>query len=176
MKILKASVGQLYLLDDLEQRRDSNSDPIEAGLGDLLAEARTEADNGLNAYGFIQYNHEESEVRTARFDVGYTPKDDTRKNLSVGYYYSNRSRAVDQVTFEGSWPVSDRWQVYGKQRYSLEDSESISTMLGFEYNACCWKLRFTGQDRISNNNIDDKKTSFFIELELTSLGSIRSGL
>jgi LPS-assembly protein len=183
---LTASVGQLYLLDDLEQNL-SESTVIEKGLGDLLAEVKTESKGAWTTYSFLQYDHEESEVRTARFALGYAPKDDSRKNVQVGYYRSNiRSRVVDQVTVEANWPVSDKWQFFGSERYSIEDSESIETRAGLEYNGCCWKLRFIGTSRIDtrlrrNNEINgtnggDKRTAFFIELELTALGRLRTGL
>lgn len=174
---LKASVGQLVLLDDLEQGLLENSPVIESGLGDLLAEIRTESESAWTTYSFVQYDHEESEVRTARFSVGYQPKDDSRKNVNVGYYQSKiGNRVVDQLTLSANWPISDRWQFFGNERYSLEDSESLETTLGVEYNGCCWKLRFIGTDRIQNRDIEDKKTAFFVEFELTSLGRIRTGL
>jgi LPS-assembly protein len=174
---LKASFGQLYLIDDLEQNLFS-SQKIESGLGDFLAEMRTESKGAWTTYSFVQYDHDESEIRTARFAFGYEPKDDSRKNISVGYYYSNRlnsTRNVDQLTINANWPISDRWQFFGSERYSLEDSESLSRTLGLEYNSCCWKLRFTNQERINNRDIEDKRTAFFIELELTSLGKVRTG-
>ena len=182
---LKASIGQLYLLDDLEVGLRANQAPIEKGLGDLLAELRTESDGPWTTYSFLQYNHDESELTTTRFALGYEPKDDSRKNINVGYYRSKLgNRIVDQVTVDAHWPISDRWQFFGTERYSLEDSESLSRTLGLEYNGCCWKVRFIGANQINSrvrrnnaNNIDDdRKTSFFIELELTSLGRLRTGL
>ncbi|MFT6034295.1 MAG: LPS-assembly protein [Arenicella sp.] len=182
-QMLTASIGQLYLLDDLEQNL-STSTVIEKGLGDLLAEVKTESKGAWTTYSFVQYDHDESEVRTARFAVGYEPKDDSRKNVQFGYYRSDvRNRVVDQLTLEANWPVSDKWQFFGSERYSIEDSESIETRAGLEYNGCCWKLRFIGSSRIdtrlrrtSDIDGDDKRTAFFIELELTALGRLRTGL
>jgi len=178
----KASIGQLVLLDDLEQGLTENSDVIDSGLGDLLAEAGAEINDTWTAYSFFQYDHDESELRTTSLSLAYQPLDDNRKRVQVGYYKTKANSAilgtrdVDQLTLSASWPLADRWQIYGDERYSLEDSESLETTLGLEYNACCWKLRFIGTDRIQNRDIDDKKTSFFVEFEITSLGSIRTGL
>ncbi len=181
---LTASIGQLVLLDDLEQNLLSTT-PIESGLGDLLAEVRTESNN-WTTYSFLQYDHDESELRTARFALGYQPKDDSRKNIQVGYYRVDfGDTAVDQLTLDANWPISDRWQFFGSERYSIEDSESIETRAGVEYNGCCWKLRFVGTSRVdtrlrristTTDDIDDKRTAFFIELELTALGRIKTGL
>jgi LPS-assembly protein len=174
---LKASFGQLVLLDDLEQGLRSNSQAIESGLGDFLAEVQSESAGPWTTYAFVQYDHDLSEIRTARLALGYKPKDDSRKNVYVGYYFSNGfSRDTDQLTLNANWPVSDRWQLFGSGRYSIEDSESLGTTIGLEYNSCCWKLRFTGNERINTRDIEDKKTSFFIELELTSLGRFKTGI
>lgn len=188
---LVASIGQLYLLDDLEVSLFNGQAPIEKGLGDLLAEVRTESEGPWTTYSFLQYDHDESELRTARFAVGYQPKDDNRKNIQVGYYRSNfpgfagaENTIVDQLTVNANWPISDRWQFFASERYSIEDSESLDTTAGLEYNGCCWKVRFIGSNRvnsrlrrsINSDNRNDKKTAYFIEFELTSLGRLRTGL
>jgi len=175
---LKASFGQLYIIDDLEQGLRESSQPIESGLGDFLAEIRTESKGSWTTYGFVQYDHDESDIRNARFSVGYEPKDDSRKNVSVGYSYSNRlgsTTQVEQLTVSANWPISDRWQFFGHERYSIEDSESRYTSLGLEYNSCCWKFRITGQERFDRRNPDEKINAVFVELELTSLGRVRTG-
>jgi len=174
---LKASVAQVYYFEDLEQSLISN-DGVDEGLGDFLFELRTRGNSDWSTYSFIQYDHEESELRTARFELAYQPNDDNRKNISLGYFFSDLELQddVDQITFNLDWPLSDRWQFSAQERYSIEDSESLYRDIGVEYNACCWKLRFRAQDRVNNRDLDDKRTSFFIELELTALGSIRGGL
>jgi len=90
---------------------------------------------------------------------------------------------VEQLTLNASWPIADRWQVFGSSRYSLERSENIASSLGVEYNGCCWKLRLIGTDRVDSRRLrnddpddDDNRAAIFLELELTSLGSIRTGL
>ena len=179
---LKASIGQLYLIDDLEVGLDENSEIIESGLGDLFAELSTYSKGAWTTSTFVRYDHELSEIRSASFEVGYEPEDNNRKKIAMDYYYSKSpttENETEQVILSANWPISDRWSFYGYERYSIDDSESLETTLGVEYNACCWKLRFTGQERVQNTrNVDDddKRQSFFIELELTSLGSIRTGL
>jgi len=181
---IKASIGQIYYLDDLEQSLNGD-EAVEQGFGDFLAELRTYGSGNWSTYSFLQYNHDDDRIRTARFDLSYQPKGDDRKRFSVGYYYSelddgfltsSQVNDVDQLTLSLYWPIANRWQLSVEERYSLEDSESLFRDVSIEYNACCWKLRLSAQDRLSNRDIDDRRTSVFLELELTSLGSIRSGL
>ena len=180
---LKFSLGQLVLLDDLELNFRGSGDPIEEGLGDLLTELRTQS-GAWSTYTYVQYSHELDEITTARFALGYTPRDDSRKNINIGYYFVNGfTQDLDQLTTSVNWPVSDRWQFFANNRYDLESSESLETTIGLEYNGCCWKARVTGTDRINNrfgrlSASDDeefKRTAVFFELELTSLGSIGTG-
>ena len=173
---LTFSIGQLYLFDDLEQAISADAVGQESGLGDLLLELTTRAKKAWSTRAFIQYDHDESEIVTAAFSVAYQPKSDNRKNISLGYRFSRgSSRDIDQLTTNISWPLTDRWQVFASNRYSIEDSESLFSNVGVEYDACCWKLRVSAQDRISNRNIDDKRAAVFVELELTSLGTLRTG-
>ena len=174
---IKASIGQVYYLDDLEQSLVS-TEGVEEGLGDFLFELRTRGNSPWSTYSFLQYDHENDDIRTASFDLAYEPKDDNRKRVSLGYYLSDLEDQddIDQIAFNLDWPLTDRWQFSAQERYSFEDSESLYRDIGIEYNACCWKLRFRAQDRVSNRSLDDKRSSFFIELELTALGTIRSGL
>ncbi len=181
---LKFSVGQLFLLDDLQLNFLGTRQPIEQGLGDLLSELRTQS-GAWSTYTFLQYSHDLSEIVTARFSLGYTPRNDARKNISIGYYFVNGfTQDLDQITTSVNWPISDRWQFFANNRYDLENSESLASTLGVEYNGCCWKVRLIGTDRINNRfgrvnaNADEerKRSAIFLELELTSLGSIRTGL
>ena len=181
---LKFSVGQLVLLDDLELNFNGSGEPIEQGLGDLLTELRTQS-GAWSTYTYLQYSHELDEVVTASLNFGFTPQTDNRKNISVGYYFLNGfTQDIDQIRTSVNWPISDRWQFFANNRYDLENSESLDTTVGLEYNGCCWKARITGTDRINNRfgrvgAADDEeptRTAVFFELELTSLGSISTGL
>ena len=181
---LKFSLGQLVRLDDLQLNFTGSQQPIEEGLGDLLTELRTQSGN-WSTYTYLQYSHDLDDIVTARLSLGYTPKDDSRKNVSVGYYFARGFTSdVDQLTTSVNWPVSDRWQFFANNRYDLENSESLESTIGLEYNGCCWKARITGTDRINNrfgtlranDDEDEKRAAVFFELELTSLGSIGTGL
>jgi len=127
---------------------------------------------------FLQYDHDESEIRTARLSYAYAPEDDRRKRVDLSYYYSNREfgNDIDQVALSGRWPLSDRWSVFGRTRYSLEDSESLDSTMGLQFNNCCWAVRVTANDRLTNNDINDRKQAIYVELELTGLGRIGTGI
>lgn len=167
-----AQVGQLYRLDDQQQHLQDNT-VIESGLGDLLAKFTLEGENAWNASAFFQYSHDDSDLKGVRLAVDYAPKDNARKNVSLDYYLSkNNGNTRDQVTLTAYWPLSDHWSFFGSERYSLEDSESLSTVIGAEYDGCCWKLRAFASEGSRRGGVEDKKQYYFIELELNSIGTV----
>ena len=39
------------------------------------------------------------------------------------------------------YPINDTWSVFGAYEYSIEASEVVETMAGFEYDDCRWRVR-----------------------------------
>ena len=171
-----ASIGQLYLIDDLEQNLNENT-VIESGLGDLLAQFELSTNDDWTVSGFAQYGHEDSEIRTVRLSVNYQPLEDQRKRVNLDYYLSKgATRTTDQAVLSANWPITNRWSFFGSERYTLEDSDSLATTGGFVYDGCCWKFRATAAENSRDGGLDDKRTSYFFELELSSLGSFGGAL
>ncbi|MBX2846920.1 MAG: LPS-assembly protein LptD [Acidiferrobacterales bacterium] len=171
---LSASIGQLYIIDDLEQNLVEDT-VIESGLGDLLAEFRIEGEHAWSAAGFFQYDHDESDLEKINVAVAYRPKSDSRKIVQLAYYVSKNfdsDTATDQLILSGFWPINDHWSFFANERYSFEDSESLSRTLGFEYDGCCWKVRFISSEGSRSGGLEDKNQYYFVELELNSIGGI----
>ena len=169
-----ASVGQLYIIDDLEQNLTADT-VIESGLGDLLAEFRLEGESAWSAAGFFQYDHDESDLEKINLSLAYKPKNDTRKLVQLAYYVSKNfvtDNDTDQLILSGFWPITDRWSFFANERYSFEDSESLSRTLGLEFDGCCWKVRFISSEGSRSGGLDDKNQYYFVELELNSIGGI----
>ena len=179
---LKASIGQIYFLDD----RTENLNPDEIltdSSSDFLAEISADFNDYWSASAFAQWDTEDSEVRNFRLNLDYELSD--RKRFALRYRFSEAARdplnptalrrKTDQITFEGHWPLSERWQLSASERYSLETSESLQTKVSLEYNACCWRFRIGAENRVTRS-FDEDRDAIFAELELTGLGSIKTGL
>jgi LPS-assembly protein len=175
---LKIEVGQFYLLEDQEIGLTASETGIESGAGDLLMNIIAGSEDDWSSSLFVQYDHDESEVRRATARYGYSPSEYPRKSIDLTYSYANSLTGDDtrQIALSGKWPLSDRWSIFGNTRYSIEDSESLNSSVGFEFNNCCWAARLVVSDRLTNNDINDRKQAVFFQLELTGLGKISSDL
>jgi len=74
---------------------------------------------------------------------------------------------------EGSfaWPIANAWNVYGREVYSLKDKTSIESFGGFEYQACCWRVRVVARHYVSSRT-GTRDTTISLQLELNGLSSV----
>ena len=176
-RLLKASLGTVVFLKDrkglegidsrtgLPFAREDNTD----GIADVLGEVHTQLGDNISAYAYVQWNTDASNVRQAQFDFNYN---DGGRFLGVGYRYTDNS--IEQIDVRAQLPITERWTVFGNDRFSIRDEENLETEVGFEYNGCCWRLRLFYQNRVRSTSND--RQSFLAEFELTGLARIRSGL
>ena len=72
------------------------------------------------------------------------------------------------------------WHVVGREVYSLQDHTSIDTLVGLQYQSCCWKIRVIGRRDIVSRPTDTtertgaRDTSVSLELELNGLATVGS--
>lgn len=169
MQRLKTSIGQAYYLEDREVV--INSETKKVSKSDLLAEATIDFGNHWELDAFIQYGTETSDIRTVNITGEY--RESANKFVSLGYRRSEVNSLIEQVILQGEWPLNKHLSLFGAERYSIEDSENLQTQLGFEYDACCWRLRVSA-NRLRTTK-DDSRDSILAEFELTGLGKVRSG-
>ena len=176
---LKASIGQAYFLEDREVTSDGiavdgiteDEETTSASKSDLLAEAEIDFGNNWELDTFVQYGTETSDFRTVNITGEYY--ENANKFVSLSYLRSEVTSSIEQLILQGEWPVSPHFSVFGTERYSIEDSENLHTQIGFEYDACCWRLRLSA-NRLRTTSSDDRN-SILAEFELTGLGKVRSG-
>jgi len=177
-QLLTATIGQIYYITNPrvllpEQFVDGKLTQIDTlrtdNRSDFVAQiAVTAFDNWSGDFG-IQWNPETSQ--TERGDVNIQYKTGGQSVVNVGYRYQ---RAVlSQGEISGSWPVSDAWNVFVRAIYSVQDHKSLERFAGFEYRACCWKVRLGGRSFVSNRT-GATDTGVYLQLELTGLASVGS--
>ena len=84
----------------------------------------------------------------------------------------DEDKYIRQVDFSMQWPLSERWYILTRQNYSFDHGKFIESLVGFEHRADCWTVRAVAQRYTSGN--DSRETNFYLQLELTGLGSIGS--
>ena len=165
---MRASIGQIFFLQDREVQLNGLPAQTE-NESDFLAEARADFTERWAAYGFLQYDHQEKNVREGKADLIFNG---SRASMDLGYRFSRGG--TEQVRAHAAAPFGQRWTIIFDDRYSIRDSENLEVSLGIEYNACCWKTRLFGQRRRRSDSTF--RDAIIFEFELTGLATVRTGL
>jgi LPS-assembly protein len=93
--------------------------------------------------------------------------------INLGYRF-DRNNGVRQLDASGVWPVGQRWEVYGRSVYSLQDRNSIDNFAGLRFRGDCWGLRAVVRRSISSRD-GQRETGIYLQFELSGLSSVGTG-
>ncbi len=132
----------------------------------------------------VQFDQSKAEVDVVRSALSYSPQ--LGRVINLGYRYSRYGPGLNlnpnpplyplnplglhQADISAQWRFNDKWQAVGKINYSLLDSRTLERLVGIEYNACCWSLRFM-YSQIALTPLNSTQ-AVFLQLELNGLMGI----
>jgi LPS-assembly protein len=111
-----------------------------------------------------QWNSETSTTARTETRVEFRPQAD--RLFGFGYRY--RRDALEQGDVSLVWPIAERWRIIGRYSYSFLDKERLEDFVGWEYEACCWRLRMVNRNYVSRRT-GESDNSISIQLELKGL-------
>jgi LPS-assembly protein len=111
-----------------------------------------------------QWNSETSSTARTETRLEFRPQED--RLFGFGYRY--RRDALEQGDVSLVWPVAQRWRIIGRYSYSFLDKERLEDFVGWEYEACCWRLRMVNRNYVSRRT-GEIDSSISIQLELKGL-------
>jgi LPS-assembly protein len=126
--------------------------PVTDRLSDLLLGATANWSRQWSADATTQYNQKLGEVERSSYGVRYSPSNYRVINVS----YLKQVGVSDQRGVSWQWPINDlwgdkgeelgagrgqggqRWYTVGRLNYSMLDKTLVNSVVGFEYDGCCW--------------------------------------
>jgi len=187
-QFLTATFGQTYyfsnprvLLPGEVPRTDNRSD--------FVAQLALTAFQDWSADMGIQWNPQTSQSERSQVNIQYKPANNAVINLGYRYQRNGQVQApepqvpgqpapeppepVQQAEFSGAWPIADTWNVFARGVYSITDHKPLERFAGFEYRACCWRVRLGGRSFVTKRT-GAQDTGVYLQLELTGLASVGS--
>ena len=146
-------VGGSKMTATYDAQPDDDKDKVAIGIRDAWA-----FDVGY------QWNSETSLTARTETRLEFRPKED--RLFGFGYRY--RRDALEQGDVSLVWPVSQRWRIIGRYSYSFLDKERLEDFIGWEYEACCWRLRMVSRNYVSRRT-GETDSSISLQLELKGL-------
>ncbi|MFZ6719699.1 LPS-assembly protein LptD [Undibacterium sp. Ji49W] len=163
---LKLAIGQRFYFNTQKVTLDNTVSPSRS---DLLLAAVGKLSSTLSGEMALQLSQTDRQSVRSNYGIRWQPS--PKKVLNLAYRYQRNT--LEQVDLSAQWPMADRWYMVGRSNYSIMDKRMVDGLLGFEYKADCWSLRFLAQ-RFATNSVNNT-SGFSIQLELNGLARLGFG-
>ena len=178
-EFLRASIGQRYYFNDqrVPLYRGGTIGVTDEVKSDFLASFSARVTKDISTTATAQYSTSESRFSRINAGIRWHPKPSAVMGLYYRYNYvpdlpQYRDDRIKQVDFAVQWPLTNSLYGLARYNYSLYYKEPVEMLAGIEYVADCWALRLVAQRYLTDQ--DKYDTSFYVQLELTGLGSVGS--
>ena len=147
---------------------------------DLVTEVELAAYKHVSVDLDYQWNPYTSQTDKAEASVQY--RLDPSRVINLGYRY--QEDILKQVEGSFAWPIAGRWNLVGREVYSLHDyqqptaqqHQTIEQVAGLEYKSCCYRIQLVQRRylaiRPGSTTSSGLDTSIALQLELTGLSSV----
>jgi LPS-assembly protein len=168
-ELFRASIGQMYHFDDRKVTLPDTA-TLEGDRSELILEAAGEINPRTRISTTAYWDSEEKTVNAGEVRVHY--KDDKKRVLNVGYAELKDEFKSANLSF--AVPINNNWKAVGAWERDLKNNRDLETVIGAEYESCCWKTRVASRNYLLTDNTT-RDNAVFIELELKGLGNFGSG-
>jgi len=130
--------------------------PVTDRLSDLLLGATANLTREWSVDATTQYNQKLGESERTALGFRYSPSNYRVINVSYLKQAGLTDQRSDQRGISWQWPINDlwgdkgedlgagrgqgggRWYSVGRLNYSMRDKTLVNSVIGFEYDGCCW--------------------------------------
>jgi LPS-assembly protein len=169
-QFLAATVGQTYYFQTPRVTVPGEV-PIIGKRSDFVAQLAVTAFRHWSADAGLQWDPQTERSQRTQVNLQYKPASDSV--INVGYRYQRD--VFEQVELSGAWPIRSRWNVFVRDVFSVRDHVGLERFAGFEYRACCWRVRLGARHYVnSRDSSRPQETGVWLQLELAGLASVGS--
>ncbi len=162
-----ASIGQLFYFANRNVTLN-NTEPLDDNESDIAGEIELALSRSWNGKADMIWNTRDSVTERANARIQYNPGFRKIANLSYRYIKDEQN----QIDASILWPLTPSWHVLGRFYYDLKDTKKLETLAGFEYDSCCWGIRFVTREYIDDESQENR--IYLAQIVLKGLGSFGS--
>jgi LPS-assembly protein len=185
-QFLAATFGQAYYFQNPRVILPGEA-PATGRRSDFVAQLALTAFQDWSADAGVQWDPQNERSERTTVNLQYKPASDAVLNLAYRYerfvlvqqlvqgVAQQFQQGFDQVEFSGAWPIRRQWNVFTRDVYSLRDHTPLERFAGFEYRACCWRVRLGARRFVNSHDpTASQETGVWLQLELAGLASVGS--
>ncbi|KTD79398.1 LPS-assembly protein LptD [Legionella waltersii] len=164
-----ANLSSVYGYSPVASRLVYNFNQVWGATGDYVWDPATKATNNadLNLHYQVKPN--------AIINGGYSYL--VNGDMTQVRNGNNVNNSLHQAIVAATWPFTEKWSSVGAYSYNLSKKYSMMSLLGVQYDNCCWAVRVIGGRTFKSLNAEFEpkyNTNIYLQLLLKGLGSVAS--
>lgn len=171
-ELFNISIGRIYYFEDQQVTLNSGPTTDTPDSSDII----TEISGSLNkwkARATYQWNTETDTSDKRNIQLSYAASEDAVFN--IGYRFHREENDIDnleQTDVSFAWPFAQNYSLLTRWNYSLTEERDNETLIGLQYESCCWALRLVSQRYITDDDADPYDNTIMLQFVLKGFGSI----
>lgn len=187
IEVFRLSLGRINYLNETEKRtlNITGNDNFYDAQSSLAADLFYRLNHQWQFSGDIQYNTQENFTNKSQINLDYQFDNNHVIQLNHRYTRNVSGNSLEQVSLLMSAPINKDWSFVGRATNDLQQGRSLETYAGFQYESCCWAIRFAyhryinsklENDDLSTEKRDEFNSGFMIQFIIKGLGGQQSSI
>lgn len=173
------SIAEQFYIDDGRVTLEGQKPVLTNSSSGLVWDTSTQPYNNVwvDVSGALTHSYDLNYITT---ELRYQPSDNSLFN--VGFVKRMRDENTDQLplsafTASAVFPINNNWRVLAQGQYDYNRDKMLDSLVGVDYEDCCFGFAVYGRRYYNDLNIKDKPTqAIMAEIRLNGLGSRSSRL
>lgn len=170
-ELARLSFGQAYYFSDRTVQLNGTTTTDTAEQSNYAAEALWNPHSHVQVSVDTELSRTNLERVESNFKVSYKPS--PNKVISLNYRQRNEEREQADLSF--IWPVNPTWSVMGRWQRDLFNKQTPESLLGLEYQSCCWRFRVAARRWIEDDSNQTTDSAIYLQFILKGLGTLGTG-
>ncbi|MDN3453498.1 LPS assembly protein LptD [Psychrobacter sp. APC 3350] len=173
------SIAEQFYLDDGRVTLNDQQPVFTSSSSGMVWDTSTQPYNNfwVDVSGALTRSYDLNYITT---ELRYQPSDNSLFN--VGYVKRQRDENTEQLplsafTASAVFPINNSWRVLAQGQYDYKRNKMLDSLIGVDYEDCCFGFAVYGRRYYNDLNVKDKPTqAIMAEIRLNGLGSGSSRL
>ena len=165
---LSLGIGQIVYFDDRRVQLFGNAVDA-ASRSPLVGELRASLDEHWRIVASSEWDDRQRVTEQSTLRASYRGADQRLFNFSHRYDRSDE----EQIDLSAAWPLRNDLRGFARWNYSLDGDRTLNSLLGLEYESCCWAFRLAARQYVTDSDEDSR--SIYAQLILKGLAGVGRG-
>jgi LPS-assembly protein len=161
LEVFSLSVGRIQYLsennnfDEIIVNTDSTLEPTTNQQSSVAANLFYRLNHNWQISSDIQYNTRESFTNKSQLSLNYQIDKYNSVQLNHRYTRNVSGSSLEQASLLANFAINKDWAFVGRLTEDLQQSRSLESYAGLQYESCCWAIRIAYHRYINSNLSDD---------------------